>query len=101
MEPLNDKELNQLLRTWDAPPAPSALEERVFAAKKSWWKWLFTGTIRVPVPIVVAVLLLIAVWIRYSRPGTAQQAGQTSTVSLTDFKPVPQLQPVLVSGREK
>jgi hypothetical protein len=30
MEPLNDQELNNLLREWRAPSAPPSLEEKFF-----------------------------------------------------------------------
>jgi hypothetical protein len=101
MEPLNEKELDQLLRRWEAPPAPSTLKGRVFPAPIRWWKWLWAGSIRVPVPVVVMALLLIAFWIQSSRQVDLPQTAQPGTVSLKDFQPVPQLQPVLVSGERK
>jgi hypothetical protein len=101
MQPLNENELDQLLRKWEAPAAPRTLKRRVVPPQKSWWRWLLTGSIRVPVPIALAAVVLVAVWIHYSRPVTTQRAAQPATVSLTDFKPVPQLQPILVSGERK
>jgi hypothetical protein len=102
MEPLNENELNRLLRQWEAPPAPSTLKGRVFPAqKKSLWKWLCTGSIRIPVPIVLAAALLVILWIHYSKAVNPPQVVQPGTVSLRDFKPVHQLEPVLVSGGEK
>jgi hypothetical protein len=53
------------------------------------------------VPVALAAALLIAIWLHYSRPSVSQQAGQPSTVSLSDFTPVRQLQPTLVSGGQK
>jgi hypothetical protein len=105
MEPLNDGELQQLLRTWKAPAAPPTLEERVFSSPKSgwkWlWKWLWTGTFRVPVPLAVAAALLLALWIHYSKASNPPPVTQPGTVSLADFKPVRQLQPVVVVGGTK
>ena len=102
MEPLNENELNQLLRKWEAPPAPHTLKQRVMPKTASWWSWLFKGTVRVPVPVALAAVLLIALWIYHSRPaGPPRAAVQPGTVSLTDFKPVRQLEPVLVSGGQK
>jgi hypothetical protein len=101
MEPLDENELNHLLRKWEAPPAPPTLKARVFPAERSWWAWLFTGTIRVPVPIALAAALLVALWVHYSRPAIHPQIAQPETVSLADFKPVRQLEPTLVSGGQK
>ena len=101
MEPLDDNELNQLLRRWKAPPAPPSLRARIFPPQKSSWRWLLTGTIRVPVPIVVAIAVLLAFLIQYVRPASPPRVVQSPTVSLADFKAVPQLEPVLVSGGQK
>lgn len=52
MEPLDDKELSQLLHEWTAPPAPASLGRRVLSPRGSWWWWWWlTGTIRIPVPV--------------------------------------------------
>jgi hypothetical protein len=101
MEPLNDDELNQLLRKWEAPPAASRLRGRLVSSQKSWWKWLFTGTFRVPVPIALAAAFLLALWIHHIRAAVPPPIAQPGTVSLADFKPVRQLQPVLVVGGQK
>lgn len=102
MEPLNDNELNQLLRKWEAPSAPATLKERIFPEQKSWWRWLLTGTVRVPVPIALAAAVLLALLIHYSsKPSTPPRVAQPSTVSLADFQPVRQLQPVVVTGGRK
>jgi hypothetical protein len=101
MEPLDEDELNQLLRKWEAPEAPPTLRPRVFPARRSWWSWWWTGTIRVPVPAAIAAALLIALWIHYSRPANPARVGEPGSVSLADFRPVPQLEPVLVGGGHK
>jgi quercetin dioxygenase-like cupin family protein len=64
---MDDQELNQLLREWTAPEAPPDLRPR--RARGSPLRWLITGTIRVPVPVALAVLLLAALWIASMRPG--------------------------------
>jgi len=102
MEPLDENELKQLLRKWEAPPAPPTLEHRVLhSQKRSPWQWLFKGTIRVPVPVAIAAAVLIALWIHYSRPSAPAQVAQPGSVSLADFQPVRQLQPVVVVGGQK
>ncbi len=100
MEPLDDNELNELLRKWEAPIAPPTLKQRLFPPQKSWWRWLFTGSVRVPVPVALAAVVLVGLWIHYSRPATPPRVVQPASVSLADFQPVRQLQPVVVGGRK-
>ena len=71
MEPSDDRDLTHLLREWKAPGAPATLRARVIGRPLPWWRWLFAGTIRVPVPVVVAVALLLAVWAYTRLPATA------------------------------
>src|SRR5262245_23221284 len=99
MEPLDENELKQLLRKWTAPSAPPTLEQRVLPQKGSSWKWLWSGSVRVPVPVAIALAVVVVFWIYYSRP--ANVPAQPGTVSLADFKPVQQLEPVLVQGGQK
>jgi hypothetical protein len=57
MEPLSDGELDELLTTWRAPSAPESLNQRVRHTRRTtWWRWLLTGSIRVPVPLTLAIL---------------------------------------------
>ena len=62
---MDDRELNRLLREWKAPDAPPHLRPR--RAHRSWLRWLVSGTIRVPVPVALAALLLAALWIASTR----------------------------------
>ncbi len=96
MEPLNDKELSDLLRQWRAPHAPVSLEEKVFppAGRARWWRWLLHGSIRVPVPALAAAMVLLllgAVGVATRKP-----APPPRTVTLADFQPVKQLQPRVI-----
>ncbi|HEY3837663.1 MAG TPA: hypothetical protein VGL72_13875 [Bryobacteraceae bacterium] len=89
MEPLSDRELNQLLEAWEAPPAPAAIEAP--REEVEWWRWLVRGTIRVPVPVgiaALAILLFAIFWSISSRPPRA--------VTLSDFQPVKKLQPRII-----
>jgi hypothetical protein len=95
MEPTDDRELNRLLREWKAPAAPPHLHAPRRPAGQPWWRWLLTGTIRVPVPAgLAAVAALIAIWIYSSarvnsQPAIAEPpAIQEPVVSLADFQPV-------------
>jgi quercetin dioxygenase-like cupin family protein len=53
---MNDQELNRLLREWTAPDAPPDL--RPPRTRASLLRWLVTGTIRVPAPVALALLLI-------------------------------------------
>ena len=62
---MDDRELNRLLREWTAPDAPPDLRPR--RPQVSRLRWLVTGTIRVPAPVALAALLLVAVWVAATR----------------------------------
>ena len=93
MEPLSEKELNHLLEQWKAPNAPLNLK---MPGRQTWWRWLLTGSIRIPVPAGVAILISFLLWVylRESPKPAAQPAAKP--VSLADFRPVKQLQPRLI-----
>jgi quercetin dioxygenase-like cupin family protein len=65
---MQDQELNELLREWKAPDAPPHL--RLPRQRTSRLPWLVTGTIRVPVPAMVAMLVLAGVWMVSARFGS-------------------------------
>jgi len=64
---MDDRELNRLLHEWRAPDAP--LDLRPPRAPASRLRWLVSGTLRVPVPVALAALLLVALWIASTRLG--------------------------------
>jgi hypothetical protein len=60
-----DGELNRLLASWQTLETPGELDQRVFASYRGhfnrgrlWRRWLI-GSIRIPVPIAAAALLLL------------------------------------------
>ena len=65
---MDDRELNRLLREWTAPDAPPHLRPR---RARSPMRWLVSGTIRVPVPVALAALVLATLWFGWTRPGPA------------------------------
>jgi hypothetical protein len=86
MEPENDPQLSKLLREWKVPDAPPSLDRRVLGQRQSWWSFLLTGTIRIPVPVAIAILaaiLALTVSLAGRRP-----APPVTTISLKDFQPV-------------
>jgi len=98
MQPLNDNELRDLLRQWEAPAAPPYLERRIFGEprKKAWRRWLLTGSIRVPVP-VFALLLVVLSAMTWVLPRRRQAPpALVRPVSLSDFQPVAELKPRII-----
>ena len=74
---MDDRELNRLLREWTAPDAPPGLRPR--RAQASPLRWLVAGSIRIPVPVAIAALVLAAVWFGVTRPSPVPaSAPQTS-----------------------
>jgi hypothetical protein len=86
MEPLNDEQLKEILGEWHAPKASADLEARVLAPRHPWWMWLLTGSVSVPVPVLVAALLLaaLAAFVYSARKSD-------DPVGLANFQPVKQL----------
>ena len=68
---MDDRELNRLLREWTAPDAPPDLRPRRVSGSRL--RWLVSGTIRVPVPVALAALLLVGLWIALARPGSVSR----------------------------
>jgi hypothetical protein len=92
--------LNALLREWEAPEPPPALHARVRAAfretvKPSPWQRLWSVRISIPVPVLAAVLLMVAVgvWLQ-SRSGPPARTAPASPGYITrmesaGFQPLP------------
>jgi hypothetical protein len=101
MEPLNDHELRDLLERWDAPAAPASLERRIFGEpeRQPWYRWLFSGSIRVPVPVAAALLLLLwSAWTFLGPRRSSTVAPVAHELTFSDFQPVKELKPRVVQG---
>ena len=93
-----ERALKHLLEQWQAPAAPSALEQRVLAAYRArfdnapvpFWKRLLTTSIRVPLPAAVsfAALLLLALW-GAARPVNLILPTSTNALATTRVIEVP------------
>jgi hypothetical protein len=99
MEPLDDNELNRLLRRWEAPGAPPTLRGRIPLPQPSPWRWFLTGSIRIPVPVGILAVLVLAAWVFIGRTTEAPQE-QPSANSLADFQPVRQLEPKIINASD-
>jgi len=96
VEPLTDLELDHLLRQWEAPAVPESLNSKVLGARerRSRWRFLLTGSIRVPVPlgIATAAVLMLLILLVWNTP--SEQPNRSET--LRDFKPIRQLEPRII-----
>jgi hypothetical protein len=60
---LNDHELSQMLREWEAPEPPDRLRGAIFGERPNpWWRRMWR--VRVPLPVACALLLVVGlvVW---------------------------------------
>ena len=124
MEPFDEKELSSLLQRWKAPAAPASLNVSTVGLRPSRWQWLWTGSIRVPVPVGMIVVFVAAVfWIAFGgshpQPGAPPVAvpnnaatpvveppvlappevavsRQPASPALAGFRPVSQLEPKII-----
>lgn len=85
---LNDDQLNDILQAWRAPrPSPplEACSLEAFRRRRgSFWRWFIAGSLRVPVPMAAAfIIVLIYSGFRLWRPPAAPQiVVQTRTVEV-------------------
>lgn len=98
MEPLNDSELRKLLRQWEVPAAPPHLEQRIFRGRREpWFRWLLTGSIRVPVPALVLLLAALSgAGYLMRREAAVAPPAYSGDVSFSEFQPVAELKPRIV-----
>jgi hypothetical protein len=95
MEPLNDDELNRLLARWEAPPAPSHLERRIFG-KQPWYRWLWASSIPVPVPALMLLLLLVSALVYFTPRSKPTLPTTVRELKFSDFQPVSEIKPRIV-----
>src|SRR5262245_2123828 len=91
-----DSELNRLLVSWRAPESSGALDQRAIESYRRhihsgrfWRRWL-VGSIRIPVPIAAAaVLLLCATSFLAARKATSFSIESAPTVGTVKIVEVP------------
>jgi hypothetical protein len=91
MENDDDPKFRALLRESRVPGVPKSLDERVLALRKPRWTFLLTGSIRVPVPVglaIATVMLLMGGALLEQKPAEPLAAP---SVNLLDFRPVSDL----------
>lgn len=92
---LSDRELDALLREWDAPSVPAHLRVSIFPETgRPWWQRLWTASIRIPVPVALMLaMLLAAVWWQWPVRVAPRAFVQTERV---EVQPVSELRPKII-----
>jgi hypothetical protein len=90
MEPLDDRELGALLEAWQAPGAPAGMRPPRRAGG-AVWNWLWRGTIRVPVPVLLAAVVVFMASVWWAVAARRLPEKHPPTVTFTDFQPVKEL----------
>jgi hypothetical protein len=70
MEPLSERELDGLLRTWEAPEPPAGMRASLFGKPAATgWRAFFGASVRIPLPVaaLAAVALVLVLWM-WPRP---------------------------------
>jgi hypothetical protein len=99
---MTDDELKSTLETWKAPEIPHGQESRLLSAyhdraSGGFLRWLWSGSIRVPVPAAMLVLVAVTLWAIYlTRPRPVAIGVPGESVSMTEFQPVRALRPTVV-----
>lgn len=97
---MDDQELNRLLREWTAPGAPPGLRPR--GPRMPWLQWLVSGTIRVPVPVALAAMLVAGVWLASTQampaPTPAPSPGSASPPAASGARPSGELARYALTG---
>jgi hypothetical protein len=88
MEPMTDRELDDLLAGWRAPSAPPSLQRRIMQYQRNTWlMWLFKGHLQIPVPAlaltICAVVFLVAL---VARAPTANESRMARSEGLQPVK---------------
>jgi hypothetical protein len=100
---LSDRELDALLPEWKTPTAPGRLRAAVFPEadwpwwKEGWKKW-WSASIRIPVPVALCVLVLMAAaWWQWSaRVAAPVVAPVVMQDRRAEVQPVAELQPRII-----
>jgi len=81
-----DDGLHRVLARWTAPVVPEGMDDRVLAAFRKrarpspWWSPLFAVSVRVPLPVALAVVLALLLTTALAFRRSPASAGNPSSV---------------------
>ena len=93
----DDPKLRELLNEWKLPGAPASLDARVLGARTPWWHFLLSGSIRLPVPVALAVVAILFV-MAFALVRKPSQPVRPAAINLADFQPVHDLNVRIIRG---
>lgn len=96
----DDQELRKLLKEWEVSGAPESLDGRVAKLRRHSSMTLLTGSIRVPIPVVVAMACALFAMAAALLRRPAAEAPVVPSISLTDFHPVSDLNVRVIRSHE-
>jgi len=85
---LSDSELDNLLKKWEAPPAPARLRAAVFPEGAGpWWRRVWSVSLRIPMPVAAALAIALALgaW-QWRRPVAPRELVRTERVEVPVWK---------------
>ncbi len=104
MEHNDDPKLSELLHEWQVYGAPPSLDARISKLRKNWWSLLLTGSIRVPIPVglaIAAALLLLTGALMRQRTESPTVPATAPSVNLVEFRPGKDLNVRVIPGHER
>lgn len=89
-EPLNDDQLDALLKQWEAPASAPAGMERALLAKvhEPFWRRFWTMSIRIPVPVAAALIIGFGLWLSLAASNPAAPREPMQAEHVGGFEPV-------------
>lgn len=85
---LSDAELDQLLKKWEAPPAPARLRAAVFPeTARPAWRRFWSASLRIPLPAAAALscALALGAW-QARKPPAVREIVRTQRVEVPVWK---------------